>query len=590
MSNSIRLFDSSAQSFTTNGKGNLTKSAQSPHIISEVNGEYYLEMIYPCTGNHFNDIKIRDIIVSKPDPYSSPQAFRINSISLPMNGQVTIQANHISYDLSGVVLKAPPLPQTSTPDVPGSFNSCKEAFAYIKDENTCPSVNPFTFETDIDNSTRLDMASPMSVRAFLGSDNDNSIINMYGGELLFDNYKVIHKENIGSDSGVVVRYGKNLTDFKQTEDATEVATGVYPYYYQPNDGFIDGDVQYVLDDDGNKAFSYDKIAVLDCSSINWDDEGYSDYEGMPTKDMLNKYAKDYIINNSIGIPKKSTTISFKELARVSGGLSMIKELEKVRLGDWVTVLYPKINITLKAECVAIDYNAATDMYNSLTLGDPMETLSSNIVGNFFSQSNATSQAVKQITEKTTQDLSSKVNKLEIINSINNSPEKEKISPNAIDLDVYSKTEVDSKWDSHVNNTSNPHQVTKEQLGLSNVDNTADSEKTVKHAASADNDSKGNEISETYLKVSDAEKAYKKATDSSNIFADIVTLKSSDWADNAQEIYVSHVEETSILFFKSDDAAYSASGIKMKEQVPKKITFSCETVPEVDISVTVISIT
>lgn len=35
---------------------------------------------------------------------------------------------------------------------------------------------------------------------------------------------------------------------------------------------------------------------------------------------------------------------------------------------------------------------------------------------------------------------------------------------------------------HINNKTNPHEVTKEQLGLENVDNTADSEKDVANAA------------------------------------------------------------------------------------------------------------
>lgn len=37
-------------------------------------------------------------------------------------------------------------------------------------------------------------------------------------------------------------------------------------------------------------------------------------------------------------------------------------------------------------------------------------------------------------------------------------------------------------DNHINNKTNPHEVTKEQLGLENVDNTADSEKDVANAA------------------------------------------------------------------------------------------------------------
>lgn len=44
--------------------------------------------------------------------------------------------------------------------------------------------------------------------------------------------------------------------------------------------------------------------------------------------------------------------------------------------------------------------------------------------------------------------------------------------------------ISGKLSSHVGNKSNPHGVSKEQLGLSNVDNTKDADKSVKYAASA----------------------------------------------------------------------------------------------------------
>ncbi len=50
---------------------------------------------------------------------------------------------------------------------------------------------------------------------------------------------------------------------------------------------------------------------------------------------------------------------------------------------------------------------------------------------------------------------------------------------------------------HTGNTSNPHKVTKAQVGLGNVDNTADKDKSVKSATSATNDSAGNKIVDTY---------------------------------------------------------------------------------------------
>ena len=52
---------------------------------------------------------------------------------------------------------------------------------------------------------------------------------------------------------------------------------------------------------------------------------------------------------------------------------------------------------------------------------------------------------------------------------------------------------------HVNNTNNPHSVTKAQVGLGNVDNTADADKSVLSAAIAFCDGASNVITNTYLR-------------------------------------------------------------------------------------------
>lgn len=68
--------------------------------------------------------------------------------------------------------------------------------------------------------------------------------------------------------------------------------------------------------------------------------------------------------------------------------------------------------------------------------------------------------------------------------------------------------VESNLDAHVTNRSNPHSVTKSQIGLGNVDNTADANKSVKYATSAGStttatkatqDSAGQQINTTYIK-------------------------------------------------------------------------------------------
>lgn len=58
-------------------------------------------MEYPITGKWFKELRLRRIIMAEPNPYSDRQAFRIYAITKPINGIVTLNAEHISYDLSG---------------------------------------------------------------------------------------------------------------------------------------------------------------------------------------------------------------------------------------------------------------------------------------------------------------------------------------------------------------------------------------------------------------------------------------------------------------------------------------------------------
>lgn len=73
------------------------------------------------------------------------------------------------------------------------------------------------------------------------------------------------------------------------------------------------------------------------------------------------------------------------------------------------------------------------------------------------------------------------------------------SGNVITSTYETKTDASSKLaliNDHLADKENPHEVTKAQIGLGNVDNTADADKNVKAAT---NDSKGQNIADTYIK-------------------------------------------------------------------------------------------
>ena len=67
----------------------------------------------------------------------------------------------------------------------------------------------------------------------INGDDENSFINRWGGEILFDNYTVTINDRVGGDYGVELRYGKNIPQdgLRETIDTNGVVTRIYPQAY-----------------------------------------------------------------------------------------------------------------------------------------------------------------------------------------------------------------------------------------------------------------------------------------------------------------------------------------------------------------------
>ena len=338
----IILYEYTETAFTNNGLGCLNDATSC--VVSEtLNGEYELEMEYPVNGIHYSDIQLRRIIFAKPNSYDREQPFRIYSISKPIGGLVTVNAEHISYDMSGLPVR-------------GAIEHyawyVKDVFDHINNNSVYPC--PFTFSSDITEEKKaISLSKPRSVKAFLGTD--EGLLSLFGGEWEFDRYNaILHKER-GQNRGVSIEYGKNLTDVTQDEACSEMYTAVYPYYYQEDDGLqrLDEDVVKILDT------TYNNVCVLDLTS---------EFDEMPTQDQLRAKTQEYIKDNKLGEPKVSLKVSFIKNPEA------IEALQDVRLGDTVGVKFIKIGVNTTSRCINYEFNVLTEQYNSIGLGEPTKTI------------------------------------------------------------------------------------------------------------------------------------------------------------------------------------------------------------------------
>lgn len=320
-------------------------------VTEERNGGYELELVYPITGRHYAELALRALIRAKPNPDGSEQDFRIYKISRPIGGQVTVNAQHISYDLSGV------------PVSPFSAQNAPAALAGLKTHAAAEC--PFDFWTDLSTTAAFAVSVPSSIRRLLGGV-EGSILDVYGGEYEWDNTTVKLHARRGIDRGVTIRYGKNLTDLTQEENCAEVYTGVYPYWAGSDGSGLVQLPEKTLAAQGEYGFV--RILPLDLSEK---------FEQPPTEEQLRTAAQTYMKQNRIGVPKVSMTVSFAQLGQTEEyeGKAL---LEQVDLGDTVRVEFSQLGVSASARCVKTVYNVLLDRYDSVELGDARANIADTI--------------------------------------------------------------------------------------------------------------------------------------------------------------------------------------------------------------------
>lgn len=344
------LFENNEREFKTQGFGVLSDAVECL-VTEERNGIFEAEMQYPETGIHFSEIQNDRIILVKPSPYKLPQPFRIYRITKPLGGIVSVYARHITYDLNGI------------PIDPFTAGNAPEAMDGLKQHSAI--THPFTFWTDKTTAAEFKSELPATIRSVLGGK-AGSILDVYGGEYEWDNFTIKLHDKRGQDNGVVIRYGKNLTNIEQDENISNLYTGIYPFW-KDNDGNLVTANPKVIEAEGT--FPFSRIIPIDFSS---------DFQEKPNPQQLTEKGKEYIKANKVGVPTVSVKVEFVPLEQTEE-YKDISLLERCDLCDTVTVQFPKLGIDVKAKIVKGIYNALADRWESVEIGEAKTNITDTII-------------------------------------------------------------------------------------------------------------------------------------------------------------------------------------------------------------------
>lgn len=344
-----RLLDGNATNF--NVAGIPLADAISCKVKEERNGVFDLEMVVSTTTPYYEELAEGKLIIAKPNHTQNLQAFEIYEITRPILQRVTVRAHHISYRQSFIPVR--PYSCTGiTATLQGLVTNSME-------------TNPFTFTTTITNEqSTYNQISPASLRSRLGGT-EGSVLDVFGGEYLWDNFNTQLLLHRGADNGVQLRVAKNITQLEHDTNMESVVTGALPYW-SDEDGtqFFYGDIQY---NSNVGDYANHRTVVLDLSE---------QFATAPSISQLNQAGQEYVNQANLGIANKNIKVSFVDLADTDEYSA--SPLERVNLCDTVTVIYSPLDISMKAKVIGLTYDVIAERTIEAEIGDAKSTISKTI--------------------------------------------------------------------------------------------------------------------------------------------------------------------------------------------------------------------
>ena len=354
------LYNANETAFETYGLGEI--DATKAQVTRERNGNYTLYIEYPASGPLAGTFKNDMRIKSDAGLRTKNQTFFISRILKDSSGILKVYAKHISHLTEKMAIR-------NNTNVSGTAQAALAIWAL----NALGGIRFDTWsDIDLTSKTSWNIADFKTARDALGGV-AGSILDVWGGEYEFDNTVIRLHKQLGRKSPIVLEYGRNILRAEDDQDIDGAYTSVYPYatYTPESQGTGEGGAtsqqvtvelpeKYV---DGPYIGLYNerRVLIVDFSS------NFKDKE-VPTIDKLRRLAKEYAINNRLGLPKINTKIEYVDLSKTLD-YKLTQILEEAELCDIVPVYYPQIGLTSEdAKLTTIVYDVLLEQNDSVEVG------------------------------------------------------------------------------------------------------------------------------------------------------------------------------------------------------------------------------
>ena len=318
-------------------------------ITQILNGSWMLELELPVVGNSHLLVK-ENCVISAPAPNGTTQLFRIYEV-------VRNETYIIAYAMPIFMQAAYDCFLT---DVRPTNKTGQQALDILM------AGTQYSGTSDITSVSTAYYINKTLIEA-LQSDDDNSFLNRWGGEVYYNNFHITINKRIGADNGMKAKFGWNLAGMQQRVNMQNVVTRIVPIAYNgyalPSPGYVDSPKI------NNYPFVRVRVIKYDDIRLQEDVTG-TDMEGYATLAELQQALTERAQSEfeaGIDLPEISYTVNIVDLSKTEQ-YKNVSNLVKVNLGDTVHCENERLGIETEARCTELIWDCIHERVKELKLG------------------------------------------------------------------------------------------------------------------------------------------------------------------------------------------------------------------------------
>lgn len=352
--------------YSHSNNGDMTLFPSKAEIHAELNGEWTATLEHPIDEDGRWKYLVEGNVVDLPsfvdigDHSDTPQQFRIKNVERADSG-ITCEMEPIFFDSADDCWL-----EDVRPTECNGYTALSTMLA--------PAGGKYTAQSDITTKSTAYYQFKNFLEA-LNGDDDNSFINRWGGEILYNNYQVIVNERVGKDNDVQLLYGKNTKKDGLTEEieTRDIVTRIYPKGFNgvtmTDNRSVDSPLinSYPIIHTATISFSDVKM-IDDATDDDLEDDSITVCE---TQSQLDKALKAKCqAEFDAGLDKPTVTIEADMiLLQNADGYEEFKNLESVNLGDTVHCRHSKLGIVTDSRVIELTYDSIHKRVEKVVLGD-----------------------------------------------------------------------------------------------------------------------------------------------------------------------------------------------------------------------------